>query len=93
MNTLDIPVIFYSILNKYPDTNNKMPETELYQDGNETDLYYPDLPQLKFIKIIANESKNGNNEFISDIVILNNEYLDEHLITVQFLKKLNNFIK
>ena len=37
LNTLDIPIIFFSILNKYPDTNNKMPETELYQDGKETD--------------------------------------------------------
>ena len=80
LNTLDIQIIFYSILNNYPDTNNKMPETELYPDGKETDFYYPNLPQLKFkLKIIDTEAKNGNTEYLSNIGILNNEYFDEQI--------------
>ena len=80
INTLNIPIMFYSILNKYPDSNNKMPETELLPDGKITDLFYPDLPQLKFkLKIIDNDAKNGSNEFLSEMAVLNNEYLDEHL--------------
>ena len=95
LNTLDIPIIFFSILNKYPDTNNKMPETELYQDGKETDLYYPNLPQLKFkLKIIDNEAKNGNTEFLSDLGILNNEYFDEYLFLYNNSENnINNLIK
>jgi hypothetical protein len=81
INTLEIPIIFYSILNESPDSNNKTQETELLPDGKATDLYYPFLPRLKFkLKIVDNEAKNGNVEFISDIAILNNEYLDEQTI-------------
>ena len=81
LNTLNIPIILYSILNECPDSNNKIQETELLPDGKITDLYYPFLPQLKFkLKIIHNEAKNGNIEFLSDIAVLNNEYLDEHLL-------------
>ena len=93
LNTLDIPIIFYSILNKYPDSNNKMPETELLPDGKVTDLFYPDLPQLQFkLKIIDNEAKNGGNEFLSDLAVLNLEYLDEHLYIYND-NKINNSIQ
>ena len=80
LNTLNIPIIFYGLMNKYPDINKKILETELKIDGKITDIYYPDLPQLVFkLKIIDNEVKNGNNEFISEIASLNNEYIDDLL--------------
>ena len=78
LNTLSIPIIFFGILNKYPDINKKIIETELIPDGKITDIYYPDLPQLIFkLKLIDNEVKNGNNEFISELTSLNNEYFDD----------------
>ena len=78
LNTLNIPIIFYGILNKYQDVNKKMIETELNIDGKTTDIFYPDLPQLTFkLKIIDNEVKNGNNEFISEISSINNDYIDD----------------
>ena len=78
LNTLNIPIVFYGILNKYSDINKKVIETELNIDGKITDIYYPDLPELLFkLKIIDNEVKNGNNEFISEIASLNNDYKDD----------------
>ena len=78
LNTLNIPIIFYGILNKNHDMNKKLIETELNIDGKLTDIYYPDLPQLLFrLKIIDNEVKNGNNEFISEISTLNNYDFDD----------------
>ena len=78
LNTLNIPMIFYGILNKYHDMNKKLIETELNIDGKLTDIYYPDLPQLLFrLKIIDNEVKNGNNEFLSELTSLNNSDFDD----------------
>ena len=80
LNTLNIPIIFYGILNKYPEVNKKIIETELNIDGKITDIYYPDLPQLMFkLKIIDNEVKNGNNEFLSEIATLNNDDIDDSI--------------
>ena len=95
LNTLNIPIIFYGLLNKYPDINKKIFETELNIDGKITDIYYPDLPQLIFkLKIVDNEIKNGNNEFISEIASLNNYFIDEPFYDFDYnqINEINNKI-
>ena len=95
LNTLDVPIIFYSILDKFPDINCKMLETELMPEGKVTDVYNPDLPQFIFkLKIVDNEAKSGSVEFISDIAVLNNEYIEENFFNYNQIGKnnINNII-
>ena len=95
LNTLDVPIIFYSILDKCPDINCKMLETELIPEGKVTDVYNPDLPQFIFkLKIVDNEAKSGSVEFISDIAVLNNEYIEENFFNYNQIGKnnINNII-